>query len=129
MLGCSWTHRSLSRAVAIVMNPLLGTLFVLHQQQNLWLLFGEFKPPAVALAAVRSKAVILLLLVIHIVRFFKCSMFCCSLLCVHSGIAIILMGKIEPVTLLFVFFVSRDCCVALPYDAKGLSVYCDCGLS
>ena len=30
----------------------------------------------------------------------NCSMFCCTLLCVHSGIAIILMGKREPIALL-----------------------------
>ena len=30
---------------------------------------------------------------------------------------------------LFVFLVSRDCCVALPHDAMGLSAVCDCGIS
>ena len=30
---------------------------------------------------------------------------------------------------LFVFLVYRDCCVALPQDAKGLSVVCDCAIS
>ena len=30
---------------------------------------------------------------------------------------------------LFVFLVSRDCCVALPYDTTGLSAICDCGIS
>ena len=30
---------------------------------------------------------------------------------------------------LFIFLVSRDCCVALPHDATGLSAVCDCGLS
>ena len=30
---------------------------------------------------------------------------------------------------LFVLLVSRNCCVALPYDVKGLSAVCDCGLS
>ena len=35
-----------------------------------------------------------------IVGFRNCSMFCCSLLCVHSSCAIILMGKIELVALL-----------------------------
>ena len=30
---------------------------------------------------------------------------------------------------LFVFLVSRDCCVALPHDATGLSVVCECGIS
>ena len=29
----------------------------------------------------------------------------------------------------FVFLVSRDCCVALPHDATGLSAVCDCGIS
>ena len=59
-----------------------------------------------AKAAVRSKAVVLLLLtllfiVTPIVGVCNCSMFCCTLLYVHSGIAIILMGKRELVTLLF----------------------------
>ena len=30
---------------------------------------------------------------------------------------------------LFVFLVSRDCCVAPPHDATGLSAVCDCGIS
>ena len=30
---------------------------------------------------------------------------------------------------LFVFLVSRDCCVALPHDAMGLSAVCDCDIS
>ena len=30
---------------------------------------------------------------------------------------------------LVVFLVSRDCCVALPQDATGLSAVCDCGIS
>ena len=30
---------------------------------------------------------------------------------------------------LFVFLKSRDCCVALPYNATGLSAFCDCGIS
>ena len=30
---------------------------------------------------------------------------------------------------LFVFLVSRDCFVALPDDATGLSAVCDCGIS
>ena len=29
---------------------------------------------------------------------------------------------------LSVFLVSRDCCVALPHDAMGLSAVCDCGI-
>ena len=62
--------------------------------------------------------------------FCNCSMFCCALLCVHSSFAIISMGKRELVALLlFVLQVSRDCCVALPHDAMGLSAVCDCGIS
>ena len=30
---------------------------------------------------------------------------------------------------LFVFLVSRDCCVALPQGATGMSAVCDCGIS
>ena len=55
------------------------------------------------------------------------SMFCCALLCVHSNFVIILMGKRELVALLFVFLVSRDCCVALPHNAIGVSAVCYCG--
>ena len=54
-----------------------------------------------ALAAVRSKVVVLFLLIVaSIVGFCNCSMFCCVLLCVHSSFAIILMGKRELVALL-----------------------------
>ena len=54
-----------------------------------------------ALAAIRSKAVVLLLLIVtSIVGFCNLIMFCCALLCVHSSFAIILMGKRELVALL-----------------------------
>ena len=43
----------------------------------------------------RSKAAVLLLIVAPIVGFCVCSMFCCTLLCVRSSFAIILMGKRE----------------------------------
>ena len=58
-------------------------------------------------------------------------MFCCTLLYVHSSIAIILLGKRELVALLslFVFLVSRDGWVALPHGAMGLSAVCECGVS
>ena len=60
----------------------------------------------------------------------NCSLFCCTLLYVHSSIAIILMGKRELVALLNL---SSWClvmlCAALPRDATGLSVVCDCGIS
>ena len=55
-------------------------------------------------AAVHSKAVVLLLLTLFIVTpivgVCNCSMFCCTLLYVHSSIAIILMGKRELTALL-----------------------------
>ena len=47
-----------------------------------------------------SVVVDLLLIVTPIVGVCNCSRFCCSLLCVHSSIAIILMGKRELVALL-----------------------------
>ena len=54
-----------------------------------------------ALAAVRSKAVVLLLLIVTpIVGFCNCSMLCYALLCVHSSFANISMGKRELVALL-----------------------------
>ena len=61
--------------------------------------------PQVAWAAVRSKAVVLLLLtflfiVTPIVGVCNCSLFCYTFLYVHSSIAIILMGKRELVALL-----------------------------
>ena len=58
----------------------------------------------------------------------NCSMFCCTLLYVHSSIAIILMGKRELVALLNL---SSWCLVmaALPRGATGLSAVCECGIS
>ena len=57
------------------------------------------------------------------------SMFCCTLLYVHSSIAIILMGKRELVALLNL---SSWCLAmvsaALPRGATGLSAVCDCGI-
>ena len=76
-----------------------------------------------------SVVVDLLLIVTPIVEFCNCSTFCCALLCVHSTLAIILMGKIELVALLFVFLRSRDKCMALPHGATGLYAVCDCGIS
>ena len=59
----------------------------------------------------------------------NCFMFCCALLCVHSSLAIILMGKRKLVALLcFVFLVSHDCCVGLPQGATGLSTVLDCDI-
>ena len=57
-------------------------------------------------------------------------MFCCALFCVHSSFAIISIGEERAGCFaLFVFLVSRDCCVALPRNATGLSAVCDCGIS
>ena len=61
--------------------------------------------PLVAKAAVRSKAAVLLLLTFCLLLLplweCNCSMFCCTLLYVHSSIAIILMGTRETVALLY----------------------------
>ena len=82
-----------------------------------------------ALAAVRSKAVVLLLIDL-IVEFCNCSTFCCALLFVYSSFAIISMGEDRAGCFaLFVFLVSSDCCVAHSHDAMGLSAVCDCGIS
>ena len=58
------------------------------------------------LSVLRSGSVVVdfLFIVAPIVGVCNCSMFCCTLLYVHSSIAIILMGKRELVALL----VSRD---------------------
>ena len=56
-------------------------------------------------------------------------MFCCALLCVRSGFAIILFGREELVAWLVCLHVPRGFCVALPRGAMGLSVVCDCGSS
>ena len=54
-----------------------------------------------ALATVRSKVVVLLLLIVtSIVGFCHCCMFCCALLYVLSSFAISSMGKRDPVALL-----------------------------
>ena len=60
----------------------------------------------------------------------NCSMFCCTLLYVHSIFAIILMEKRELVALLSLpSWMYRDGCVVLPRGAMGLSAACDCGIS
>ena len=59
----------------------------------------------------------------------NCSLFCCTLLYVHSSIAIILMGKRELVSLLNL---SSWCLVIverLSRGAVGLTAVCDCGIS
>ena len=66
-----------------------------------------------------------MLIVTPVVGFCNCFMFCCALLYVHSSFAIILIDCLT----LFVFLVSRDCCLALPRDATDLSAVCDCCIS
>ena len=53
-------------------------------------------------------------------------MFCCAILCVHSSIAIILMGKRELVALLDL---SSWCLLMVErLFLGGLSAVCDCGI-
>ena len=58
-----------------------------------------------------------------------CSMSCCALLCVRSGVAVNLVGGGACCFAWFVFLVSRGGWAALPRGAAGLSVVCDCGIS
>ena len=62
--------------------------------------------------------------------FCNCSMFCCAL---HFMSILVLLSSRERERAgcfaLFIFLVSRDSCVALPYDAMGLSAVCDRGIS
>ena len=62
----------------------------------------------------------------------NCSMFCFTLLYVHSSFCNRnhLDGEEGSNCFAqFVFLVSRDCCVALPRGAMGLSAVCECGIS
>ena len=65
-------------------------------------------------------------------------MFCCTLLFVHSSIAIILMGKRELVALLdlssWCLMIVEWLFLMVPWGylqfvAMGLSAVCDCGIS
>ena len=59
--------------------------------------------------------------------FCNCSMFWCALLCVHYSFRNHLNGEERAGCFAsFVFLVSSDLCVALPYDDMGLSTVCDC---
>ena len=60
--------------------------------------------------------------------FCNCSLFRCTLLCVHSSFTIILMGKRELVVLHGLSSWCLDI-VVLPCGAMGLSAVCDCGIS
>ena len=86
----------------------MGWAFLVIQWwQNLGRKFGASRmhlSPLVAWAAVLSRVVVLLLstccVVIPIVGVCNCYLFCCTLLNVHSCIAIIFMGKREMVDLI-----------------------------
>ena len=59
----------------------------------------------------------------------NCSMFCCTLLYVHSSIIIILMGKRER-ELVALLNLSSWCLVMVEQlFLPGLSAVCDCGIS
>ena len=61
--------------------------------------------------------------------FYNWSMFCCALL-----LSILVLHHLDgeeraDCFALFVFLVSRDCCVALLHNATDLSAVYDCGIS
>ena len=56
-------------------------------------------------------------------------MFCCTLLYVHSSVAVVLVGRGAGCFAWFVFLVSRGGWAALPRGAAGLSAVCGCGIS
>ena len=59
-----------------------------------------------------------------------CSVFCCALVCVRSGVAIVLVGGERAGCFAwFVFLVSRGGWATLPRGVAGLSAVCDCGIS
>ena len=64
-----------------------------------------------------------LFIVTPIVGVCNCSMFCCTLLYVHSSIAIILMGKRKLVVLLSL---SSWCLMMVVWLFKFLAVLCVC---
>ena len=89
-----------------------------------------------AWAAVRSKAVVLLLLICWlvcslVVGVLCSSFFCCALLYVLSSFAIILKTKRDGCVGYIVLRLSCYCqySVTLPRDAFGWSAVCNCGIS
>ena len=75
-----------------------------ESRAKIWYLYDAFKPPGglgcCLFLGGGSVVVDYLFIVTPIVGACNCSMFCCSLLYVHSSFAIILMGKKELVSLL-----------------------------
>ena len=92
--------------------------------------YTKYIEPLIKVTNIHRISPNLFLIVASIVGFCICSMFCCALLCAHKWFCNHLDGE-ERVGCfaLFVFLVSRDCCVALPNGAMGLSVVCGCGIS
>ena len=79
-----------------------------------------------------SVVVDFLFIVTPIVGVCSCSVFCCALLCVRSGVAVVLVGVGgggAGCFAWFVFLVSRGGWAALPRGAMGQSAVCDCGIS
>ena len=85
------------------------TLTTAESRAKIWYQSNAFKPPTPTPGGLgccpfqggSSVAVDVLFIVTPIVGVCNCSMFCCTLLYVHSSIAIILMGKRELVALLY----------------------------
>ena len=92
-----------------------------------------------AKAAVRTKLVVLLLLICCLVIFplvvgvLCLSLFCCILLCFLSSFAIILKRKREKAGFFACIALWMSCyckcSVTLPHSAVGWSAVCDCGIS
>ena len=95
--------------VALVGWPLCGlgvscASTVAESGAGIWCQWGAFGPPSglgcCPFWGSGSVVVGLLFIVAPVVGVCGCSVFCCTLLCVHSSITIILMGKRELVALL-----------------------------
>ena len=89
----------------------------------------------VVLAAVPSKAVVLLLLIYCLMYFplfvgvLCLSLFCYALLCVHFSFAIILKRNRQLVVFCIIvlqMYCYHKCSVALPHGAVGWIAVCDC---
>ena len=74
------------------------------------------------LVRIKTNSSFIEFIVSPIVGFCNCSLFGCTLLCFHSSF---IWGRFA----LFVFLVSRSCCVTLPRGATGLSAVCVRGIS
>ena len=88
-----------------------------------------------ALPALRSKAVVLLLLIRCLVCFplvvgvLCLSFYCCALLCVLSNFAIILKKKRELVALLLLSYGCLVTVNVLGSSSRCRGLVCDCGIS